>query len=163
MVYNWKSGSRFKADADLIGKEIEAMGERVSAGRVVQRAKNKKTELHKCFEWDDTVAAREYRLQTARKVLHSIVVVYSEKEDSTPIEVRAFESVQDTDSPHGHMVYIPTTLALSDPETREQVIGRLVDDIAATRETLEKYETIIGKPAGTAKKKLREAEEVLTR
>ena len=59
----WRVDGFFKADAQ---KCYEEMGDSdISPEEVLEKAKDKNSELHKCFEWDDTVAANKYRLQQA--------------------------------------------------------------------------------------------------
>ena len=54
-VASWRSGlGVFKADAQKVADEIRSIGEEVSPVQIVAKARNKDTELHKCFEWDDT-------------------------------------------------------------------------------------------------------------
>ena len=61
--YSWKVGGyNFKADANLIGQEIETIVEKTPEN-IVDYARNSETELHKVFEWDDHVASEMYRKQ----------------------------------------------------------------------------------------------------
>lgn len=48
---------------------------------VVEFAKDPKTALHSKFEWDDTEAAREYRLVQARTIIQLSVTIISETVD----------------------------------------------------------------------------------
>ena len=56
---------KFKADAEKCYREIEALGE-CKPEEIVEYAKHTDTELHKCFEWDDTKAAERWRPVLAR-------------------------------------------------------------------------------------------------
>jgi hypothetical protein len=42
--------------------------------KVVDRAERESSALHKYFEWNDSVAAREYRLNQARQLLRIVVI-----------------------------------------------------------------------------------------
>jgi len=64
MVYRWREGICFKADANKCKAEIDMLPKKTKEN-VVRFASNSKTELHKCFEWDDTKAAAKYRLEQA--------------------------------------------------------------------------------------------------
>ena len=58
---------KFKANAQKCYDEItEAYGEEFTAEQVLDLAENPRTELHKCFQWDDEKAARSWRLEQAR-------------------------------------------------------------------------------------------------
>lgn len=50
---------------------------------VVDFARDEKTELHKFFDWDDTEAAKQWRLDQARQVIRLAVTVI--KQDQPPI------------------------------------------------------------------------------
>ncbi len=56
---------------------------------VVEFAKDPNTALHAQFEWDDTEAARQYRLVQARTVIQLIVKVVGEP----PVPMRAYVSL----------------------------------------------------------------------
>ena len=80
--YKWSSdGNRFAADANLIGRELEKIESNngsLDTRVIVDFArKNQDSELYKCFEWDNDIAAEKYRLQQANRVLCSISVVIS--------------------------------------------------------------------------------------
>ena len=49
---------------------------------VLVAAKSKTTALHKCFEWDDTKAGREYRLIQARRIIRTATITIDKKEDT---------------------------------------------------------------------------------
>jgi hypothetical protein len=59
---------------------------------VVDFAKDPTTALHYCFTWDDTKAAKEYRLQQARQVLRAVVSVLP---GDDPLKYRAMVSLKD--------------------------------------------------------------------
>lgn len=57
---------------------------------VVDRASDPANPLHRYFEWDDTVAARKWRLEQARVIVSSLTV-YNE---ALKIKVRALSSLE---------------------------------------------------------------------
>lgn len=139
MVYKWKPGTFLVADAAKVGTELERLGQVVSAESVVEAARDDETELHKCFEWDDSEAARQHRLSQARYVLRRISVVHEvTRPDAEPVcvRVRAYECVQITANERR---YVPTTTALSSPDLRVQVLGRLERTIAEAEQTARIY------------------------
>ena len=76
--YSWKSVG-FNANAQRVGEELENIGE-ITNAKVLEYAKNNiSSELHKCFEWDDSIASEKYRLIQATKLLTSISFVIEEK------------------------------------------------------------------------------------
>lgn len=77
---DWKIKGIYKADAGECYREIEELGEAVTPEMIVDYAQNESTELHKCFEWDDSIAAHKYRVETARRIL-TLIVVRPDKEE----------------------------------------------------------------------------------
>jgi len=164
MIFEWKQGRFGKADPQKVGDELMAIGYR-DAASVVKAAKNSKRELHKCFEWDNTKAGEQYRLAQARLVLRMIVTVEESPEGSEPEKqvYRAFESVRFSDvhgKPDKAMTYIPTQEALSDPELRVQVMGRLESTIGEAEATAKAYEYLV--PSfGKVRERLQEAKKAM--
>lgn len=76
--YSWKV-TGFSANAQKVGEELEDIIE-ITNKNVLDYAKNNiDSELHKCFEWDDTVAGEKYRLSQANKIISSISFVIQEE------------------------------------------------------------------------------------
>ena len=74
------------ADAQKVTEEILSIGETATPQQIVDYAKDEATELHKCFEWNDEVAANQFRLQQARNITHHLVIEENEpKEDKPPM------------------------------------------------------------------------------
>ena len=99
----WKTGfgSLFKADAQLVAEEIMGIGQTATPKQIVEVAKNEDTELHKCFDWDNDVAAEKWRLEQARQVVRTLVIKREdpkEGEEHKP-EIRFFHQ---TDNREGY-------------------------------------------------------------
>lgn len=77
----------FKADADAVAQELETM-DSITPEKVVELARDESTELHKCFEWNDSAAAHKYRCIQAQKVIINLVV--TDKRSEEPVPVRIF-------------------------------------------------------------------------
>lgn len=82
---DWKIKGIFHADADKVYSEIGNL-ESITPQNILEKARNKKSELHKCFEWDDSKAAEQYRLSQARQIIR-LLVVSPVQEDITPIRI----------------------------------------------------------------------------
>lgn len=72
MSVSW-NGFRFSADAEKCYREIQSL-ESITPANIVDYARNEGTELHKCFQWDDSIAAENWRKQQARIIVSSLVV-----------------------------------------------------------------------------------------
>ena len=95
IVATWKHGfGLYHADAQIVAEEILSIGDEVRPEQIVEKARDKSTELHKCFEWDDTVAAEKYRLAQAGDIVRKLVIKRSNEEirEGKP-EIRVFHRV----------------------------------------------------------------------
>ena len=54
----------------------------------MKAARNKKSELYKCFEWDNAAAAEKWRLKQARQIIQMLVVTPRQEEEQP---VRLFQ------------------------------------------------------------------------
>lgn len=88
-IIKWSINGIFKADPNKCYEEIQQIGEEVKPEQVVDKARDETSELHKCFEWNDTDAAEKYRLIQARDVIRHLIVIRrdDEKEDE-PVQFR---------------------------------------------------------------------------
>lgn len=86
MVAEWKIKGIYKADAQKVADEIGE--ELVTPQEVLEKARDENSELHKCFEWDDGIAAEKYRLKQARAIIVNLVYVKKAKEEQP---VRCFQ------------------------------------------------------------------------
>lgn len=84
--------------------------------------KNPTSALHGEFQWDDEVAADEFRLNQARQLIARIVI-YIEQPKGEPVEYREWVSVPTNGERDG---YTPTVDALKDPVERRRLIVRLL-------------------------------------
>ena len=82
MQVEWKIKGIYKADANKVAGEIGSG--KITPEEVLEIARNKDSELHKCFEWDDGIAAEKYRLTQARGILLNLYYV-PQKKDSEPV------------------------------------------------------------------------------
>lgn len=112
----------------------EKNGEVLRAEDIVEYARNPKTELHKHFVWDDSEAAKEYRLIQARNVIRVNVVMV----EPTQQTVRAFVSlVEDRNVPGGGYRRIEHVMA--DPVRRTQLLNQALREAQAWRD---KYKSL---------------------
>lgn len=76
-------------DAQTVADEISEIGEAVTAEQIVDRAKDETCELHKCFTWDNDIAAEKYRIIEARQLVRHLVREESPdaKNDTPPLRV----------------------------------------------------------------------------
>lgn len=131
-MVEWKVKRLFKADPEKVDEEIKSInGGKATPEEVLDYAENHpESELHKCFEWDDTKAAREYRLHQARKVIMLLVRVPAEKEKPA---IREYQITSQKNT------YQPTREFLVNQDEYELLLKRALRELQAFRE---KYKTL---------------------
>lgn len=127
----WKSGCRISADAQKVADEILAIGKSATTTQILDKARDEKTELHKCFDWDDAEAAEKWRMQQARHIVCNLVI--KEKTDAPKPEVRVFFK---TDNESG---YKPTVLIMQDKDEYQKLLVRALAELNSFRA---KYKTL---------------------
>lgn len=124
-IATWRPGfGLFHADAQKVADEIMAMGDEVSPAQILDKARDAGTELHKCFDWDDTSAAEKYRLCQARQIVHHLVVKTVSDEHEKP-SVRLFHKSENTGG------YKPITLVVRDQTEYEKLLERAMTELRA--------------------------------
>jgi hypothetical protein len=98
--YNWKlKGLSKGVDPFAAAKELERLQNihiSLSPEIIVKAAQSKRSVLHLLFEWDDTKAAYNYRIQQARTLLNNIQVTVVTDGESRRIDVYEVTSFKDS-------------------------------------------------------------------
>ena len=123
----WKLSNIFKADPEACYKEIHEIGDEISPEQIVEKARDESTELHKCFEWNNDVAAEKYRIYQARQIMCQLVVVKPEEEvkPKEPKQLRVFMMTDYKSS------YKPLELILSKPDEHAALLNRALCELTA--------------------------------
>ena len=121
MNVKWKMSLFGSADAEKCYSEILSIGESATPQQILDYARNPESELHKCFEWDDSVAAELYRLQQARIVVCHLVCIEDEKQ-----EPQKFRLLQHTDTG-----YKPVKLIYRNKTEYESLLERARSELRA--------------------------------
>lgn len=116
--------------------------------QVLAAAKPKSSPLHQHFQWDDTEAAKQYRLIQAGQLIRRVRITYAPTENKE-FRVRAFvnvtpETTTEDENPRGH--YVPFHTAIAVPSYREQLLAnarRDAETFKAKYSTLEEVLPII--------------------
>ena len=133
--YGWKEKAigLKHLDAQAIGEELRPLyrkfGQKVPAQAVVDKAANPELKMHACFEWDDTEAARQHRLEQARYLLRSYTVRMLDDTGGERV-TRATVSIRDEDAPE-HCTYAETEYAMNDPELRARAVATALREVVA--------------------------------
>ena len=114
MQFAWKDAPScfHKADAQKCGEE---MGDSPTPESVLEKAKDPNSELHKCFEWDDTKAAEKYRLVQARQMIQFIIIKDTKTKEN---QVRYYQISKEP------QVYKPVTFFLENEDEYTVLLDR---------------------------------------
>lgn len=124
----WKVDGIFKADANMCYAEMLDL-ENITPQAVLEKAKDENSELHKCFEWDNDVAAEKYRITQAGNIIRMLYIV-PKNEDAPP--VRVLSRTSDT-------VYQPTRSFVTNQNEYENLLKRALSELESFRK---KYNTL---------------------
>ena len=144
MIYQWKDGSRFnQIEAQAAGECLEQIrkdaGGNLLPADVVDAARPKRSVLHPAFEWNDSKAAEEFRLEQARSLVRSVVVTI-EPGSEAPKTIRAFVSIRSSgDDEEESSVYTSTEAAMADPSLRAQVVRQALREAESFRRRYAQY------------------------
>ena len=128
MGVTWRIQGYYKADAQKVAEEI-GFG-KFTPMEVLEKAKDETTELHKCFEWNDSIAAEKYRLEQAKNIIRMLVY---EKETKEQAVVRYYAK---TETKH---VYQPTKQFLVQEDEYQGLLRRALAELEAFKN---KYHTL---------------------
>lgn len=92
MVYEWKTASYIKADANVAGKQCEELEKTVglTAKNLLDANRDENAPLHNEFEWRDDIAAEKYRENQARHIIACLCVRAETTTGEQSEPVRAF-------------------------------------------------------------------------
>ena len=128
MGVTWRIQGYYKADAQKVAEEI-GFG-KFTPMEVLEKAKDETTELHKCFEWNDSIAAEKYRIEQAKNIIRMLVYKKENKEQQV---VRYYAK---TETKH---VYQPTKQFLVQEDEYQGLLRRALAELEAFKN---KYHTL---------------------
>jgi hypothetical protein len=139
MVYQWKSGSCIKANAQAAGEQMEKLAASktgLTAESLLTANKPASAPLHNEYEWDNTKAALAWRLQQSRHLMNSIITVQTEESQENnqaePVAVRAF-------FPTGQSKYEPLSVIVQEKSKYDKLLETALRELQSFRK---KYETL---------------------
>lgn len=132
--YKWANAGGIRSlKAQAVGEELETIRNRhrgkLRQVDVVEAARDKKSPLHKYFDWDDSAAAAKWRLEQAGSLIRSIEVVVVTTAGRNR-DLKAFVSVRR----QSERSYTSLAHAMSDAELRQQVLADALKELQSWRE-----------------------------
>lgn len=140
--YETANGFRLSDEqAARYGNRITQLSEKkgfITPAIVLEDAKKESSPLHDYFEWDDSEAAKAWRLSQANYLIRAIVVKVIDEERP---QIRQFFSItptkeMKTDAPR---VYVTLNTVLSDKVKREEVIAYAKRELKGWAERYRQY------------------------
>ena len=129
-LYAWRDG-KDSHSAQVVGEalaHIEGRDGTLTPDAVVASAESAKSPLHQYFDWNDSEAAKKYRLHQARQLISSVrVTIIDETPLKTPLQ--AFVHFADTREQN----YQNLASVLSDDAKRRRLLEQGVRDLNAWR------------------------------
>lgn len=165
--YSWREGYSYKKPAQVVGAVMEAIEKRdgiVTAKSFLEESRPEEAETHDMFEWDDAVAAEQYRLSQSSRIINQISceVIYEESPevettvtllDDSPVEEilrnpissrSAFVNVSATGRAKNSAVFVSIDRALSDADMRKQVLENALSALRAFRSKYAELKELAG-------------------
>jgi len=140
-ICKWKRKPKGAPDADIAVDYIEDIKKKrggITAQLLVIEAGRKKSPLHDCFEWDDTKASVQWRIEQGRKLLMELVVAVIEDEDEEPVYVRCFISPLEVEK-KGGTSYLTIKEICSDEELNAAYLRQLKMEMNSFVTKIENY------------------------
>lgn len=120
----------FKADAGKVYADLEKIKEKTPQNIVDYAQSHPRSELYKCFTWDDTKAANEWRKYEARQVVR--LLVFEDENTEEPTKVRVLQKTADA--------YKPVTQIVRNEEEYKELLKRAKAELSSFRE---RYKTLV--------------------
>lgn len=137
---------------ELIREELEAIRLANARGdlnpeEVVEFARNPNTALHSKFNWDDSEAARLYRLQQARNVIR-VAVTIEQPDSGSTIVTPTFVSLSNNRGAEGG--YRPRLDVINDRETRRRYLLDILSTVVGliTRANVPELQSVLDAAQG---------------
>ncbi len=141
-TYKYRAGYRpALKDPQALGDKLQELRDKhegLTASIVVDDAKNKDSVLHGAFEWNDSKAAHEWRLHSARSLIRSVVTESTNAVGDlryTP----AFVFATTEQGPR----YESFARVLDDDEMRIEVINRALKEFEQWQKRYKEYEEFL--------------------
>lgn len=130
--FEFAEGARFQAgehpEAAVVGAHIEMLREKfkgeLTPEDILDDAKHDNSPLHSFFEWKDSAAAHQHRLQQARGLIRSVVAIYV-SETRPAVRQRAYVHIAEGQTSH----YREASHAMSQKSTRDAVLKRALEEL----------------------------------
>ena len=141
-TYKYRAGYRpALKNPQIVGDKLQELRDKnngLTASIVIEEAKHKTSVLHGAFEWDDSKAAHEWRLHSARHLMRSVEIVSTSAEGDVR-NLPAFVFVKTDEGPR----YETIAKVLSDEELRIQVLNKALKEFEQWQQRYKEYKEFL--------------------
>ena len=133
MIYKWKRN--FPANAQATGEFLDSIARRdggIFPAVVVSESRDKDAVLHKCFEWDDDIAAEKYREGQARSLIKNLITINVVRGEEKSVPSFVSVTVVQEDDEDGRR-YVSIETAMNNSTMREQVLQDAMRELNSFR------------------------------
>jgi prophage DNA circulation protein len=141
-IHKWAKGARRPSgvSADDAARELERIRAEVgdlTPQAVLLHAADERAPLHTAFEWDDSKAGHEYRLNQARGLIRAVVTIELAEvpEHRSYVLVRADPAKEETS-------YLPTAEVVSRPDLFGDALRRLQSELKSARDSVNQMSSL---------------------
>lgn len=123
IINSWKINI-FPVSADTAKAEFDRIYEKYGAlttKDIVDESRDESAALHKCFEWNNEIAAEKYRQKQAGDMIRCLVSVVKHNDSDVPIAVRAIVKTNEK--------YEPITVTMRSEEKTAVLLMDALNDI----------------------------------
>jgi hypothetical protein len=139
MIYRFTAGAQLPVDAQTAGEALERIrrhrGAFFTPADVVEASRLPRASLHRCFEWDDAVAAAAHRITQAGYLIRHVEVIPAAGTNTPP--ARAFVSV--TQDGGRSRSYTSISAAMQDAGFRAQILAQALADVESFVRRYDQY------------------------
>lgn len=154
MIYKFKTGATYKGiNPQTAGDELErirrANGGKLETHEVVRWAAEPDSPIHDAFTWDNERAAEAYRLDEARSLIRSVVVV-KEQGPPQPAFWNVSVTVLDADEATTEHYYQSAEVLATSPAEFEAALKLMLRELASAERGLEQLRSLAPRGKKTA-------------
>lgn len=113
---------------------------RLTPDEVLKRARPKDSPLHDIFEWNDSEAARKYRLNQARELISSFDISIT----INRVEVNVQQFVRDPNKSTEEQGYVSVTSIKSDSDEAREFVSRELSIAKTYVDKTERFAALLG-------------------
>lgn len=120
-------GQRFYKgkDAQKVADEIYSISDEPTKEQIVEKARDKNTELHDMFEWDDAIAGEKWRGEQARKIIQALrITIIKDESDPLPETLTMQPVRMFYGNPTGGSGFVSTVKIVGNKDMYEQLLER---------------------------------------